>query len=217
MRSINERNRLESDLGQVEVELKRAEDDASKREEIEATLKSKTKEMGIARRAKEDAGNESVFLSFAVDAFGKGGVPAALMAEACPVLNAAADYYSDLICDGQISVAFRLEGDDIAVSVSNRWGGEGVDDQSCGETRTASLIVSLALRETSAPCNLLIADEPGDGLDELGAARLAQSLAEVADRFGCLYVISHNPNILAELEDYPQIVVEKSSGISKVL
>lgn len=217
MRSLNEQNRLEGLISQAKAALKTAEAEADKRAELAETLATKKKRLETAQRALTDAENEAVFLDFAVDAFSKNGVPSTLMAEACPVLNRAADYYADLICDGQINVSFRLEGESIAVAVSNRWGGETVGDQSCGETRTASLIVSLALRETSAPCNLLIADEPGDGLDDLGAARLAQSLGEIAESFGCLYVISHNPNILTELVDYPQIVIEKLAGVSKVL
>lgn len=215
--SKSEEARLENNVEKARIALSTGEEDAAKRGELQASLNAHREQYRIAKRALADAENEAVFLGFCSDAFSKTGIPAALMADACPVLTDAADYYSALICDSQIRVSFRLEGDSIKATVGNRWGGESLDDQSCGETRTASLIVSLALRETSAPCNLLIADEPGDGLDEVGAARLAQAFREVSDVFGCMYVISHNPSILAELEDYPQIVIEKNSGISKVV
>lgn len=214
-KALNEKNLLIADVENALARLEEAEKEAARRAELEARLEENRTRYRRLKASLEDMEKEAQFLTFAVGALGKSGIPALLIAEACPAMNAAAEYYADLIADGEIRVTFKQVGDDLSVTVLNRYGGESLEDQSCGETRTASLIVSLAIREVTVPCNLLIADEPGDGLDEVGAGRLAQALGEVAGKFGCVYVISHNPNILAELEDYPQIVVEKSSGVSR--
>jgi len=51
--------------------------------------------------------------------------------------------------------------------------------------------------------NLLILDEPANGLDPVNAVAFAQGLNSVVERFGHVMVIAHSEQILGALEpDY---------------
>jgi len=160
---------------------------------------------------------ESSFLSFAGKAFAKDGIPAYISARLYPRLNRSAAYYSQLFTEGEIGVQFVMSGEDIDIKVTNENGGESLDDQSNGETRLASLIVSFVLRDVLAPCNLLIADEPGEGLDERNARQFAAGMRELAERYQSIFLTTHNPVILSELSDVAQLVIRKKNKISEVL
>lgn len=154
---------------------------------------------------------------FSVAAFSKSGVPAFLMARLCPRLNRAARRYSKLVSDGVIQVQFSIdERQDVAVSVINSQGGADVAAQSVGETTSAVLVVALALRDIMLPCNALIADEPGDGLDESGARALAAVLRNLTGTYKSVLVTTHNPHIMAELSDCRSLTIKKSDKVSKL-
>ena len=174
-------------------------------------LKKRRKHMRAAERWLQD---EATFLKFATRAFSKDGIPAYMIHRLCPRLNAAASYYSKLFVDGQIGVQFKLDKQDIDVQVINPGGGAKTEDQSMGETRTASLVLSFTLRDVMSSCNLLVADEPGEGLDEGGARQFARQLRELTSRFPCILVTSHNPYILSELAGERHTIIKKKNGIS---
>ena len=153
---------------------------------------------------------------FIVAALGKNGIPAFLMARACPRLNRAARRYSKLVSNGVIQAQFSLDDrQDLTATVVNTQGGLEVEDQSVGETTSAVLVVALALRDIMLPCNVLIADEPGDGLDEIGAKALAKVLRGLAAVYRSVLVTTHNPYIMAELSDCRVRQVVKKGKVSE--
>lgn len=153
---------------------------------------------------------------FIVASLGKNGIPAFLMARVCPRLNRAARRYSRLVSNGVIQAQFSLdERQDLTATVVNTQGGLEVEDQSVGETTSAVLVVALALRDIMMPCNVLIADEPGDGLDEVGAKALAKVLRGLAKVYRSVLVTTHNPYIMAELSDCRVRQVVKRDKVSQ--
>jgi ABC-type multidrug transport system ATPase subunit len=72
------------------------------------------------------------------------------------------------------------------------------------------------LREVTSTCNLLILDEPGEGLDASNAKAFAVALREAAKRFGTVMVTTHNAYITAELSAERSVVIAKRNGISEV-
>lgn len=156
------------------------------------------------------------FFRFCYDTFSKDGLPAFLAYQLCPRLNKAAEHYSKMFSEGQIHVKFEQDAEDINVRILNAHGGEAVDDQSQGELRIASSIASFALREVTSSCNLLVLDEPGEGLDARNAKEFAAALREAAKRFGTVFVTTHNANIIAELSSERTVTVVKHNGISRI-
>ena len=159
---------------------------------------------------------QQLVLDFCETAFSRDGIPAFLNAQLCPVLNKSAEYYARLFGDSYIQVRFTIEDGEFEPIILNASGGERIDDQSVGEKALAGLITSFALREVAPVTNLLILDEPGDGLDATNARQFARALPELQKRFGTIFVTSHNPNILQELSNEHVVKVEKHRGISRI-
>jgi DNA repair exonuclease SbcCD ATPase subunit len=144
------------------------------------------------------------------------GVPAFLCASLAPKLNQVAQGYSDVFSENEITVQFTVEAGELDVQVSNIHGGHEVGDQSQGELRMAGLIAAFTLREALVPYNLLVLDEPGDGLDGRNARTFATALEGVAKRFGTLFVTTHNTNILSALTPKHHLEVTKHHGVATV-
>jgi DNA repair exonuclease SbcCD ATPase subunit len=184
-------------------------------------LREKLKEAeGNARKwvmVHTKAVKSSVVFRYCVKALSKSGIPAYLTASLCPQLSAAALTYSELFADGAIQVEFVIdERQDLDVQVTNLHGGAGLLAQSRGEASVVSLIVGFALRDVITPANILIADEPGDGLDERRATLFSQGLQEIESRFGALWVTTHNRTILEALTDARHIKIVKEGKVSTI-
>jgi DNA repair exonuclease SbcCD ATPase subunit len=146
------------------------------------------------------AAEESIqFFERALRVVHRDGIPAFLCAQLGPRLNRAAQEYSSLFSESEIGVQFTVESGELDVQITNAHGGRGTSDQSQGELRMAGLIAAFTLRSVLVPYNLLILDEPGDGLDGSNARVFALALKEVAERFGTLFITTHNPIILSAL------------------
>ena len=171
------------------------------------------KTLSFQRATVEVLRNHEQFLYVAAKVLARDGLPAYLSQLLCPKLNAAADYFSDLFTDSEIQVRFSIDNGQVMVDVINPYGGEGIKDQSMGERRIAALITSFALREVSHKSNILILDEPGDGLDPESRSAFAKGLKKLSG-FGTVFVVTHDSNMAAELADVRQLRVEKREGSS---
>ena len=154
------------------------------------------------------------FLESALAVVHRDGLPAFLCASVGPQLNRIAQRYSEMFSEGEIQVKFLVENGELDVQITNAHGGKDVGDQSQGELRMAGLVAAFTLREALVPYNLLMLDEPGDGLDSINARTFAMALKEVAKRFGSLFITTHNPNILSALEPDHRLEVVKQNGIA---
>jgi DNA repair exonuclease SbcCD ATPase subunit len=157
---------------------------------------------------------EVQFLETCVKVVGRDGLPAYLCSVVAPALNSAASKYSEIFSEGEIGIQFEISGGDIDVRVCNLHGGKSIKDQSAGEMRLAGLITALAFRDALVPHNLLVMDEPTEGLDASNARAFAQGLSSVIERFKHVIVISHSPYVLSELEPDRHWEVTKKDGIS---
>lgn len=183
-----------------------------------AELREERARLRSSKAYRRDLIVDQAFLVLCVGALSKDGIPALIIHRLCPKLNKVAKYYSDLFSDGEIEVNFTVskETQDIEAQITNAHGGNNLEDQSRGELRIASLVTSFSLRDVALPCNVLIADEPGEGLDEVNARTFARRLKECAHLFDSVIVTSHNPFILSELSTERQIEIQKRDNISKV-
>jgi DNA repair exonuclease SbcCD nuclease subunit/predicted ATPase len=156
-------------------------------------------------------------LDYAEEVFARSGLPAYLNAQLVPELNQSASEYAELFSQKEIQVRFQVDQEgQMDVQVVNAHGGEGVQDQSEGEMKMASLITSFAVRQAAPKTNLLILDEPGDGLDPVSAKQFARGIQQLKDKFCTIILVTHNPSILAELGEENQITIVKENGISRM-
>ena len=199
------------------VDLKQREHMGSQRretvkEELATTLTQKKAMLQHQQYHKADL----QFYEYCEKSFSRDGIPAFLNALLCPTLNLAAEYYAEIFADKALQVRFELEDGEFVPVVLNATGGESIEDQSEGERALAGLIASFALRETSPHCNLLILDEPGNGLDPSSARQFAKGLRSLLSKFDGIWLTTHNSAIASELVDQQIINVIKKNGVSNV-
>jgi DNA repair exonuclease SbcCD ATPase subunit len=181
-------------------------------------IKKKKLKLKALCKLKDALELDTAFITYGLQVFSKDGLPAYLIQTLCPQLNIAAAKYARLISEDEIRVKFKIDDDGAIIpKIKNAHGGEFIDDQSQGETRLASSITSFAVRDVINPANILILDEPGEGLDATNAAKFADVLKEVSKRFGLILVTSHNPIILSALENERHIYIEKKNKIARVI
>lgn len=156
------------------------------------------------------------FLQLANSILARDGLPAYLSQMLCPKINRAAEYFSELFSDGEIKVRFRIEEGEVVSEIINAHGGRNLTDQSVGEGSIATLITSFAFREVVTRTNLIVLDEPADGLDAANARAFANGIRKMKDTFGSVFLITHSDAIMAELADVKLITVEKQDGVSYV-
>jgi DNA repair exonuclease SbcCD ATPase subunit len=177
-------------------------------------LKQLTHKKSRLKSRKEKLSIRSRMYEYAVEAFSRDGIPAFLNRQLTPVLNRASDYYADLFANKEVQVRFKVEGGEFIPQIINAKGGERIGDQSAGERALAGLISSFALRECAPECNVLILDEPGEGLDPQTAKQFAKSLKTLNRKFKLIIVTTYNENILSALEGEKLITIRKKNGIS---
>ena len=208
---------LNSDLVQNTEKLERAKEQQKRTSALLEKLDKASREAKLWRAKETKLRNSLVIFRYCQKALGKDGIPAYLTANLCPRLSAAAATYSELFADGAITVDFVIdERQDLDIQVANKYGGDGLLAQSRGESSVVSLIVGFALRDVTSPASMLIADEPGDGLDERRAQLFADGLREIGERFRAVWITTHNATILAALSDVRQVRVIKEGRISKI-
>jgi ABC-type transporter Mla maintaining outer membrane lipid asymmetry ATPase subunit MlaF len=144
------------------------------------------------------------------------GLPLFLNKLLCPLLNRAAARYSDIFVDKEIQVIFDLEEGHIVPSIINLHGGKSKQAQCMGEKAWAGLITAFALREIAHPTNLLILDEPGNGLDSEGSKMFGKRISKLKDQFETILIVSHNDNICNALEGDNTVTVIKKNKISYI-
>jgi DNA repair exonuclease SbcCD nuclease subunit/energy-coupling factor transporter ATP-binding protein EcfA2 len=184
---------------------------------FEHNISEAKKKIERCKQAILDESSDANLLSFAVKAFSRDGIPLYLNGLSCPVLNRAADEYSQMFCDGEIQVRFDLKDGEFDSTIVNAHGSKEIKGQSTGEKAWAGFICSLALRELAPKTNLLILDEPGYGMDEESTKVLGVKLVALGSRFETVLVVSHNANIVAALQGDNTVVVEKKHRISRIV
>lgn len=166
------------------------------------------------RRALQALDIEHEVMLYAKKAFHRSGMPMYLSVALCPVLNKAADEYSEIFNDGKIKIRFFVEDGEFTVGIINPSGSGKLKGQSCGESAMAGVVCAFALRDVAPKTNLLILDEPGHGLDSEGAKKFAQGLLKLKDRYETILVTTHSPIIAGILQGEKTWTVIKEKGIS---
>jgi DNA repair exonuclease SbcCD ATPase subunit/DNA repair exonuclease SbcCD nuclease subunit len=174
------------------------------------------RELAIHKLAHTACMEEKQFVDICIAVTGRDGLPTYLCEVAAPQLNTAATRYSQCFTDGEVGLQFEISGGDIDVEICNLHGGEYLKDQSAGEMRMVSLVAALAFRDVLVRHNILVLDEPSEGLDAANSAAFARGLNTVVDRFTHVIVITHSPYILANLEPDHRIEVTKQNRTSAV-
>ena len=143
-------------------------------------------------------------LKILAQAFGKSGIPALLIEQAVPDLEAVANDVLSVLSDGRMSLALRSQRETKAktiqetldIVIADEHGERAYENFSGGETMRVDLALRIALSvllasRAGARCEMLVLDETCSPLDEEGRELFVQCLERVAERFATVLVITH--------------------------
>lgn len=209
-------NRLNQEVGAARQKVNVLDDLRARRKRLEAEREDLARQIGRYRALER--------------AFSKDGVPALLIEQALPEIEAKANALLDRLSDGTMAVRFITQAaykdkkredlkETLDIQISDGAGPRDYEMYSGGESFRANFAIRLALSEvlasrTGARLQMLVIDEGFGSQDTLGRQRLIQAIRAVQDNFAKILVITH----LEELKDaFPtRIEVEKNEGGSAV-
>lgn len=208
----NLRNNLRWMKSQI-AELKSKENKSI--DKVKAYLKKLKIDFAGFKEYRHQLDKDNRFIDYCEHAFSKDGLPAFINAQTAPILNKAAEYYSELFCDKEVMVQFDADEGDLVPRIVNLHGGDKVIDQSNGEASIAGLITSFALKEIAPKTNVLVLDEPEAGLSPENIKRFAKVITKIKDRFETIFIVTHNPFLLSAIQPDKRIRIVKQNSISK--
>ncbi len=208
----------QTELAAIEHTVKRCRAEAAT---LQTNLQSLQQQQGVLQerlRAAEQAAEEVARLSEQVragqrrlqvlkvlaQAHGKSGIPALLIEQAVPDLEAVANEVLSVLSDGRMSLALRCQKETRAktlqetldILIGDEYGERAYENFSGGEAMRVDLALRIALStllasRAGARCELLVLDEAAAPLDEEGRALFVECLERVAERFATVLVITH--------------------------
>lgn len=194
-------------------------------EALERRKRLAMKAESMKREAEEKKEAAAVY-SILAKAFSKEGIPALMIENLVPALEADANAMLERLSDGRIRLQFHLQrvlkgggmAESFQIYVTDENGTRSIQMFSGGEKYRVIFAIHSAFSKylayrSGAPIGFLAIDEPA-GLDEAGIQRLVETLSVLKEHYSQIFVITH----LRELMEYfPQtIVVEKDTDGSKV-
>ncbi|MBN2258782.1 MAG: hypothetical protein JW704_13355 [Anaerolineaceae bacterium] len=186
--------------------------------------------LNTLQEARETSTGKIAELRILERAFGKDGVPALLIEQALPDIEAQANQILDQLSDGNMTVRFSTQRDykdkarddkretlDIIISDAN--GTRDYEMYSGGETFRINFAIRMALskvlaQRAGARLQTLVIDEGFGSQDEAGRQHLIEAINTIRPDFARILVITH----MEELKDvFPtRIEVEKTPQGSKI-
>jgi DNA repair exonuclease SbcCD ATPase subunit len=226
--AINTIHVKQAQAAQQAAALARLESDhAGKRAYLQATLDSAQtildnvqQSLPAAKEAYETARNLTAHWSWWKQQNPR--LRAAAIGEVLSYLNQRTEAYMDVISGGAIGVRLYQEaygqGSRIRVELRTPSGKYGTS--SGGEKRRVDLGLYLAIsdllrRSAGVKCNLTVCDEITDSLSPQGIQSVLSLLRQRAQD-GCVYVITHNPAVLASTTFDSVVTATKVGGVSTV-
>jgi DNA repair exonuclease SbcCD ATPase subunit len=198
------------------IESKRSQSIIKKSQSLKSQLNTTKRILTATRTHLKDLDIDRELLEYSQKAFHRSGMPLYLASSLCPLLNKAAEEYSEIFTEGKIQVVLSIIDNEFIIDIVNPHGSNRSDGQSVGESAMAGTVAAFALIEACPRTNLVILDEPGHGLDSVGAKQFAKGLLALKEsgRFGTILVTTHSGIIEGMLSGEKQWVVTKQNGIS---
>jgi exonuclease SbcC len=163
-------------------------------------------------------------LKILAQAFGKSGIPALLIEQSVPDLEAVANDVLSMLSDGRMSLALRSQRETKAktiqetldIVIADEHGERAYENFSGGEAMRVDLALRIALSvllasRAGARCELLVLDETCSPLDAQGRALFVDCLGRISDRFATVLVVTHMDE-LKELFPYRYEVSKNGQG-----
>ncbi|RME08075.1 MAG: SMC family ATPase [Anaerolineae bacterium] len=222
---LREAQRALLDLQEKENLLRQEVGAARQRVDVLAVQRKRLKQLEAER---ETLAQHMARLEQLETAFGKDGVPALLIEQALPELEARANEFLDRLSGGEMTVRFETQRalksrdgmrETLDIHISDRLGTRSYETYSGGEAFRVNFAIRLALseilaRRAGARLQTLVIDEGFGSQDESGRQRLIEAINLIRQDFAKILVITH---IDALKDAFPaRLEVEKTAQGSQV-
>jgi exonuclease SbcC len=216
MAAKEQENRLRMEVGAAQQKVEVLKDLKARRKALESEREELSAKVGQYKQLER--------------AFGKDGVPALLIEQALPQIEAKANELLDRLSDGNMSVRFITQAaykdkrredlrETLDIQISDSSGTRDYEMFSGGESFRVNFAIRLALSEVlaqraGARLQTLVIDEGFGSQDTLGRQRLVEAINLIRKDFAKILVITH----IDELKEvFPtRIEVQKTSEGSKL-
>ncbi|MFB3882445.1 MAG: AAA family ATPase [Armatimonadota bacterium] len=194
---------------------------------LEERLRLAERAAGEAERlslAVRDGDRRLNLLKILAQAYGKSGIPALLIEQAVPDLEAVANDVLSVLSDGRMSLALRSQRETKAktiqetldIVIADERGERAYENFSGGEAMRVDLALRIALSvllasRAGARCEMLVLDETCAPLDAQGRALFVDCLERISDRFATVLVVTHVDE-LKELFPYRYEISKNGHG-----
>ena len=196
----------------------------------EAILESATKALEAheaKRRQVQDLATRRGTLDDLVACFGVRGVRQILTDAAAPELEDLADGLFEVATQGRMRLRIATQrllkdgstAEDFAIMVKDSAGERDVTAHSGGELQLCAILFRIAValwiaRLKGRKPDCLFLDEAFDRLGAAGADDLMRAIDAMADRFGLIALVTHDPHIAARMRS--QVNVTRSAGGARI-
>ncbi|GAB4581801.1 MAG: hypothetical protein Fur0022_45510 [Anaerolineales bacterium] len=184
-------NILRTEVGMAKQKVEVLDTLRTRRKTLEAERETLAQKVGLYKQLEK--------------AFGKDGVPALLIEQALPQIEAKANELLDRLSNGEMSVRFQTQRElktsdalreTLDIQISDRAGTRDYEMYSGGEAFRANFAIRLALSEilaqrAGARLQTLVIDEGFGSQDALGRQRLIEAINMVKPDFAKILVITH--------------------------
>ncbi len=194
-------------------------------QEVAANITTYTTKISQSTEIIREMTTKVEMLKFWVDSFSPSGIRSYMLENVSPYLNERAEYYCQVLTDGEMSVVFNTkttqksgkEVDKFKIEVSQRHGAHSWKGSSEGEKARANLVISLVLGDLASlraakRLNWRIIDEMLDPIDESGEDAVVDLLSKIKDNTPSVYVITHKNSLKDKMPK--EIVMAKKNGFS---
>lgn len=183
-------------------------------------------ELATLQEQKTFQEEEMAHLQFWVRGFSAQGLPSYVLDNVMPYLTERANFYLDILADGDISVTFSTQRElkggngDVRDEITITWDilGRTGYTPSHAQQKKIDIATDLALMDLvatreGAQVDILFFDEVLDGIDAAGRARVVDLLQHLRSVRSSVFVISHEPDV-AEIFERAAVVVMDATGVS---
>lgn len=174
----------------------------------------------LGENEKEISKNEELlpYYNFWIKGFGDTGVKSFVIEQIIPILNQQINYWLQFLIDNKIIVKFD-KFLNVEIERPNDLGYFTYNQGSGGEKKRIDLAITLAFAyitklRSNSNNNFIFLDELAESIDVVEGIR--RTLAELS-KSCTVFLITHRPDLLNDLENKKKITIRKDGGFSKIL
>ena len=185
---------------------------------IQSIIEESEAELEIVHKSLEEETRQLILCEYWEQAFSEQGLVKYIIRNIIDFFNTQVNYYLSLITNGHLTITFSQS---LSETIFSGKSLVEYNAMSGGERKKVNLAVMLGLHDLlrfnkkSTP-DFAIFDEITE-IDQAGIRNISSLMKKIAEEHNKkVFMITHNPDLLGEIDKYNKVVVQKRNGKSKI-